>query len=334
MLGILSYKNNSGIGNIAHNFEKYLEIDNFFVVNFPEKPLRKDWLKGNEYIGSKSTHQTASDEIREWFSRSKIKKLLIIETPFNWNLFDIAKEFGIDVYALIHWECFQPDKRWLKVKRLFSNTKYGVEYIKKLGFENIEYIPYPVDIDYLEYRQRAKVEKFLYIYGYGGVWDRKNIKVVLDVQQRLKFPLLIRTQVPLNITGENIEVRQGDIENYKDLYVEGDVLFYPTKFEGLGLEILEAMACGIPVITTDAPPMNEYIRENELLLDIERKEKYNIYTVFEGNIVSREDIGRKIKNLMGKDIRDLSKKMRQRIVEEFSWNVVGKQYLSKFNNIR
>lgn len=43
------------------------------------------------------------------------------------------------------------------------------------------------------------------------------------------------------------------------LYHMGRVLLFPTKLEGLGLPLFEALACGMPVIATDAPPMNEYI---------------------------------------------------------------------------
>jgi len=43
------------------------------------------------------------------------------------------------------------------------------------------------------------------------------------------------------------------------LYHRGKVLVMPTKMEGLGLPLFEALACGLPVITTNEPPMNEYI---------------------------------------------------------------------------
>jgi 1,2-diacylglycerol 3-alpha-glucosyltransferase len=43
-------------------------------------------------------------------------------------------------------------------------------------------------------------------------------------------------------------------------YHLGDVYVYPTTLDGIGLTICEALACGLPVITTDAPPMNEFVR--------------------------------------------------------------------------
>ncbi|MBI0582575.1 MAG: glycosyltransferase family 4 protein [Methanomassiliicoccales archaeon] len=43
------------------------------------------------------------------------------------------------------------------------------------------------------------------------------------------------------------------------LYSLGDVYVYPSRLDGLGLSVVEALACGLPIITTDAAPMNEFI---------------------------------------------------------------------------
>jgi glycosyltransferase involved in cell wall biosynthesis len=40
-------------------------------------------------------------------------------------------------------------------------------------------------------------------------------------------------------------------EKLRELYRESDVFVFPSFFEGFGLVILEAMACGLPVIASD-----------------------------------------------------------------------------------
>ncbi len=43
------------------------------------------------------------------------------------------------------------------------------------------------------------------------------------------------------------------------LYHMGDVYVYPSRLEGIGLTICEAMSCGLPVIVPDNAPMNEFV---------------------------------------------------------------------------
>ena len=40
-------------------------------------------------------------------------------------------------------------------------------------------------------------------------------------------------------------------ERLRELYRESDVFVFPSFFEGFGLVILEAMACGVPVIASE-----------------------------------------------------------------------------------
>src|SRR4029079_17334503 len=42
-----------------------------------------------------------------------------------------------------------------------------------------------------------------------------------------------------------------------DWYRAALAFVYPSRFEGFGLPVLEAMACGVPVITSQAPSLLE-----------------------------------------------------------------------------
>ncbi len=83
--------------------------------------------------------------------------------------------------------------------------------------------------------------------------------------------LLVHTQVPLEgefpeLAGEiralvaegRLEVVVGTV-GAPGLYHRGDVYVYPSRLEGIGLTIAEALACGLPVIVLDQPPMNEFV---------------------------------------------------------------------------
>jgi len=47
------------------------------------------------------------------------------------------------------------------------------------------------------------------------------------------------------------------------LYHLGDVYVYPSRLEGIGLTIAEALSSGLPVILPDNPPMNEFVEEGK-----------------------------------------------------------------------
>ena len=73
--------------------------------------------------------------------------------------------------------------------------------------------------------------------------------------------LIVRMQHhnPLPETDERIDVRVCNLQNPSELYLEGDAAIQPSQMEGLGFMVLEPVCCGLPVITTNAPPMSEYV---------------------------------------------------------------------------
>lgn len=69
------------------------------------------------------------------------------------------------------------------------------------------------------------------------------------------------------LAGEDprITVVDGDMptDEYRLLRSRADVLLAPSRWEGLGLHLFEATAIGMPIITTDRPPMSEIVRHED-----------------------------------------------------------------------
>ena len=61
----------------------------------------------------------------------------------------------------------------------------------------------------------------------------------------------------------------GRVENVEDYLRASDIFALPTKEESFGLSILEAMACGLAVVTTSAGGLKDYVRHGENSLVIE-----------------------------------------------------------------
>lgn len=56
-------------------------------------------------------------------------------------------------------------------------------------------------------------------------------------------------------------------EELADLYRSAAVVSFPSTAEGFGLPIIEAQACGVPVVTSDIAPLNEVANGGALLVD-------------------------------------------------------------------
>ncbi|WEN16332.1 glycosyltransferase family 4 protein [Rhodanobacter sp. AS-Z3] len=52
-------------------------------------------------------------------------------------------------------------------------------------------------------------------------------------------------------------------EQMVNLYQQADILFFPTLREGLSLAVLEAMACGLPIVATRCSSMDELVEHDK-----------------------------------------------------------------------
>ena len=115
-----------------------------------------------------------------------------------------------------------------------------------------------------------------FFYPAGFLSARKPVKEVLSAFRRLDRDdarLIVKGQVErerdlLDRGAERdprVEVILADLpaDEHLRLFASADVCVAPSRWEGLGLHLYESMALGLPVITNDAPPMNEVIRDGE-----------------------------------------------------------------------
>lgn len=89
----------------------------------------------------------------------------------------------------------------------------------------------------------------------GGVGERKNLK---RIKQASKGFNLITTMEDLPVLSD---------EELAILYSCADALIYTTLYEGFGLPIIEAMACGTPVLTSNVSSMPEIAGGAAILTD-------------------------------------------------------------------
>ncbi len=126
-----------------------------------------------------------------------------------------------------------------------------------------------------------------YIFAVGTLEPRKNMIQAIDAFAGL--PEAIRKTTPLVIAGmkgwlsEQLEARIRQYENRGEvrwlgyvpaedlplLYSGASMLVYPSLYEGFGLPVLEAMASGIPVITSNRASLPEVAGDVGIMVDPE-----------------------------------------------------------------
>jgi len=135
-----------------------------------------------------------------------------------------------------------------------------------------------------EYRLKNKLPSKM-ILNVGTLEPRKNVVSLIKAFEKLKqkgckdYKLVIAGEKGWLYKQIFKEVEHSDLKNeimflgvVKDedlpmLYNCADIFVYPSLYEGFGLPPLEAMACGIPVITSNTSSLPEVIGDAGLMVD-------------------------------------------------------------------
>ncbi|MBI9102588.1 MAG: glycosyltransferase family 4 protein [Spirochaetales bacterium] len=157
---------------------------------------------------------------------------------------------------------------------LICNTKRHMEAFD--WHPQAVYIPWGTDVDLFAPQTLSPLdeEKLIFFHSAGMAPKRKGTELVIDAFRMMKekeSKLLIHTQKKLTADFPEIDSvikileSEGRLEIIQEtvaapgLYHKGDVYVYPSHLEGIGLTMAEALSCGLPLITVDVPPMNEFV---------------------------------------------------------------------------
>jgi len=285
-----------------------------------------------------------------WLKENNIEIVLFNEQrwflPVIW-----CNEIGVKTGAYIDYYTESTIKLYNIFDFLICNTMRHYEVFN--WHPQCYFIPWGTDINLFKpsNKKTASEKDLVFFHSAGMDAERKGTDILIRAFFKLKSDslLIIHTQIDLKfsdkLTNENmkelitknkLKIIQKDV-HAPGLYFMGDIYVYPTRLEGIGLTIAEAMSCGLPTIVPDYPPMNEFVDEKSgKLVKIER-----LYSRYDGYYwpqckVDEDDLVEKmkyyVKNL--KRIEELKINTRISAENRLNWSQNANELSSIFKRVR
>lgn len=221
----------------------------------------------------------------DWARKHYLDVVIFMEVhPNDWKRVRALKNAGFKVMALEMLDVL--DRDFLVKYRVFDGFVCIAHYTYnffRTNFPEIPAILLPWGIPELQSAPRdfsndatnGRIH-FVHVAGWGGINNRKNTDLLIRAFHRASpanARLHIYTQVPVDKYGDDCAsmlrsnpgfvLHQGTIPDIRTAYEGKDMLLWPSKREGLGLPILEALVAGLPVLISDGYMMKQWIVPGE-----------------------------------------------------------------------
>jgi len=239
-----------------------------------------------------------------------------------------------DQLALFHrWTLPLTDRIWKGAGRIIANSAglraLAMETGRRLGI-SVDMVPNGVDADFFhpaDRRNNGKPFTFLFV---GRFVVQKRLLSLIEQFERHIAPhgavlalvgdgpekgsLVNRIQSSRLLSSTVTLHPWSDKEALLGFYQNAHCLVHPSSQEGLPNTLLEAMACGLPVIASNIGGNNEVVvhGRNGFLFELD----------------DPDGLGNRMREVMSsRDIHELGARAREAVLERFSWRSSAQQIL-------
>ena len=225
--------------------------------------------------------------VMQKFVAKRLKKIVV---PSNSSMDDIKDEFRVDKN---------------KMERVMNGIDLNVFYpdskIRKIPFKLVTVASADVPLKGLDYLLKALSDL-------AEVYSDISLSIIGEQKkgghtERLikKLNLEKRVNFFSNLTQEDL----------RKTYCEAELAIIPSLYEGFGFAAIEAMACGVPLISSSGGALPEVIKDTGII--IPPKNVKEIYNSIDFLLSSP------------KSAKELAEKGLQRANSKFSWTAIAKQ---------
>jgi glycosyltransferase involved in cell wall biosynthesis len=224
-----------------------------------------------------------------------------------------------------------------EVDTVFLENEWMFDYVRRTA-PSTQAVFAPPGVDAETFRPAdVPYDEREYILSVGRFADpRKNVQLLFEAYARLKERLGPRTP-DLVLAGRTappddawaVAERHGfadsilffedvSLDRLVDLYRKAKLFVLSSDEEGLGLVILEAMSCAVPVVSTDCGGPSTIVEEGETGTLVPTGDPESLFNAMEDLL---QDEGR---------LRAYSTKARERVVSEFSEEATMRRFLREY----
>ena len=283
-IGIVTTWFERGAAYVSKQYEQLLQDEHevFIYARGGEEYAIGDpeWDKENVWWGKRyalpitATYVDENDFIN-WIHIHNIEVILFNEQRW-WQPLKICKEMGIKTGAYIDYYTKDTIPLYSAYDFLICNTER--HYSVFSDHPQCYYVPWGTDVELFSMENDKLVEDntLTFFHSSGMNPFRKgtdqvikafnilqekhdNIKLIIHTQVNLeKFFPKLKSTINNLLDKEKIKIIEKTVRA-PGLYHLGDIYVYPSRLEGIGLTLAEAISCGLPIITSDNSPMNEFV---------------------------------------------------------------------------
>jgi glycosyltransferase involved in cell wall biosynthesis len=343
-IGIVSYWFNRGQAVVSRQVRSALDSlgHETFVLARPttETNIRASFVDHTDVwdqpgITEASAYDIPPREYLEWAETNQLE-IALFDQNYGFEGITGLRESGVRTIGRFVWEQFsaedvEPAQGAFDV--IYSLTGCERERYAKMGIDSprVQWGIHPELLSYADPHRDPSV--VTYFYPGGFLSKRKPIDDVLEGFRKTEgkdLRLVVKGQVERKRGRlEKASQRDSRIEfiledqptdEHLRRFSAGDVCLAPSRWEGLGLHLYEAMAFGMPVITNDFPPMNEVIADGVNGLLVASRQTGEASSGIPAVDVKAKDLSRAIDRLADPEERARLTEGARRTRDELSWS--------------
>lgn len=269
-IGLIARDDAGGIAAQSIDFAKHLQPEATLVVQLGDKG------RGERTFDAwpNPLYTQVSFGAKSWLSDtslvshfvSQVDVILTIETFYGPLIHEVAEQAGVKTVRYVNPELYrhEPCDQEVLPSEWEANRFPGTPIILQGVAAPKENVKLRTDLKTVLHQAAP------------AMLDRNGTNVFLTALEYTDHPLNVIIHGPLDgmqkhaisqLTHKHdIYVMHGQKSNRWDIYqTDIDLLVYPRRYGGNSLTLLEAAACGIPILTTDCPPQNQWFPQDCLV---------------------------------------------------------------------